>query len=1104
MSNAGQAALSIVGGVVGFFVGGPSGAYYGFQLGYLAGTAFFPTQLAGVTGPRLQDVRTTTAQVGAPVQEVFGTDSVAGTVIYTGPVIEVANTETVGGKGAPEQDVTTFKYYQTIAVGLCRGPKDSLLQIFENGKLMYDLGPQKAGESEQGFADRIAASETYGQTFNLYNGDEEQLPDPTLEAEVGIGQVPAYRGLMYLVYPERELKQDQGLRHPNFKFVVSDGTAEAARRLVAVASSGSLGFQAMYSDDGGDTWTLAATPGLDLEWQTVIHDPVHNRYIAGGTHNAEKIMTSTNGVVWSLSTPNTAEVGDIDCLDVNPNTGRVVGVGGDNTVAVSDDGGLTWSPRTAAVSGTWRGVTYVDDLDLWVAMSDNNLNKRCMTSSDDGDTWVERTLPATQSGATRYIAWNGAFLACSGLSEVVEAIRSVNGVTWTEDVKTGAGSGSRNIASDYLSGGASFLEIYQPGDGIGTSNNGAAFTQRTTPTNNWRGLCWSRQWTRWVMTASTGGGIGGDKATWSLNGVEWTVGATPSAADGGSWSAVCSGVVGEDDVAEVSIAEIITAICARVKPDLAIDVSDLADVFVHGYTISRVMNARDAIEPLRMVGYFDIVESGSTLRFPRRGAPAIRTLTENELGVHEYGSDPPAGVGTRKLQDVTLPRQVRLHYRDPARDFEEGEQLSPSRLTTLAVNDLDLEVPIAISAQMAAEAAEVNWSSAWAGRWPQEFVLGLEHFDLEPGDNVIVPVDDRLERVRINAIDGPPNMRRIEGVRDDADGYVSIAIVEPPARPPGELTIYSASELLLLDLPALRDSDDDAGLYALAWPENSDHTWSGARVFHSADGGVTFVDELAITGAGTAGTLAQALGSSDWHTWDDATEIIVDLESGSFESRTDEAVLAGANALAIGAHGRWEVVQFATAQQLTATQWRLTRLLRGRRGTEHLIGLAVEGDRVALLSDGVLVRLPLANAQIGLEQVYKVVTINTAIATGTDQTITGAGVALEPFSPVFVEGTRNGSDDLEITWLRRNRLGQELQSGVEIPMSEASLAFEVDIIEPGSPDSVVRTLSSSTETVTYTAAQQTTDFGAPQPSITVRVYQLSAVVGRGTPAEATL
>jgi hypothetical protein len=104
---------------------------------------------------------------------------------------------------------------------------------------------------------------------------------------------------------------------------------------------------------------------------------------------------------------------------------------------------------------------------------------------------------------------------------------------------------------------------------------------------------------------------------------------------------------------------------------------------------------------------------------------------------------------------------------------------------------------------------------------------------------------------------------------------------------------------------------------------------------------------------------------------------------------------------------------------------------------------------------------------------------------------------------------------------------------VALPLSEATEAYEIDILD--SEGTVVRTLESSTNEVVYTAADQLTDFGSSEavtgsrhfgphfpdshfptghfPSggtaggaaaVDVRVYQLSAVVGRGTPTEATL
>ncbi|MCY1359946.1 hypothetical protein D9M69_465510 [compost metagenome] len=52
--------------------------------------------------------------------------------------------------------------------------------------------------------------------------------------------------------------------------------------------------------------------------------------------------------------------------------------------------------------------------------------------------------------------------------------------------------------------------------------------------------------------------------------------------------------------------------------------------------------------------------------------------------------------------------------------------------------------------------------------------------------------------------------------------------------------------------------------------------------------------------------------------------------------------------------------------------------------------------------------------------------------------------------------------------------------------------------------SVKRTISVSSPAFAYTAADQVTDFGSAQSTITFRIYQLSEVVGRGYPLEVTL
>src|SRR5690606_17944505 len=110
------------------------------------------------------------------------------------------------------------------------------------------------------------------------------------------------------------------------------------------------------------------------------------------------------------------------------------------------------------------------------------------------------------------------------------------------------------------------------------------------------------------------------------------------------------------------------------------------------------------------------------------------------------------------------------------------------------------------------------------------------------------------------------------------------------------------------------------------------------------------------------------------------------------------------------------------------------------------------------------------------------------------QTRAFSGLGLRPYSPVHVTGSRDEAGDLTIAWVRRDRIGADSWDQSEIPMSETSEAYEVDILNGGT---VVRTLTATSPSVVYTAVQQTADFGAPQSSVPVRVYQRSQTFGRG-------
>ena len=70
-----------------------------------------------------------------------------------------------------------------------------------------------------------------------------------------------------------------------------------------------------------------------------------------------------------------------------------------------------------------------------------------------------------------------------------------------------------------------------------------------------------------------------------------------------------------------------------------------------------------------------------------------------------------------------------------------------------------------------------------------------------------------------------------------------------------------------------------------------------------------------------------------------------------------------------------------------------------------------------------------------------------------------------------------------------------------MPLGESAERYEIDILDGAS---VVRTLTAATPQATYTAAEQTADFGALPSPLDVIAYQVSPELGRGRGRAATL
>jgi hypothetical protein len=282
--------------------------------------------------------------------------------------------------------------------------------------------------------------------------------------------------------------------------------------------------------------------------------------------------------------------------------------------------------------------------------------------------------------------------------------------------------------------------------------------------------------------------------------------------------------------------------------------------------------------------------------------------------------------------------------------------------------------------------------------------------------------------------------------------------------------------------------------------------WSGRKVYRSSDGGVSFVDAGSIFQNAIIGFADSVLADGSHYTIDTSGSVTIQLRitTQTLSSITEANLLNNSNLCLIGsiANG-FELLNFQTATYVAAGKYTLSNFLRGRYGTEWATGTHTNGDMFLLLTGGAgILRVSLAADFIGSELTYRAASFGQSLVDAPQITFTNNAVGLEPYAPVLIKGSRDGSNNLTITWTRRNRITGAWRDYVDVPMSESTESYEIDVYDNGT---IVRTINSLTsETASYTAAQQTTDGLTPGDPVHVKVYQLSATVGRGYAGDNTI
>ncbi|MBS0233733.1 MAG: glycoside hydrolase/phage tail family protein [Proteobacteria bacterium] len=515
---------------------------------------------------------------------------------------------------------------------------------------------------------------------------------------------------------------------------------------------------------------------------------------------------------------------------------------------------------------------------------------------------------------------------------------------------------------------------------------------------------------------------------------------------------------------------------------------------VPGYVIDRTMAARDAIQPLELAYFFDSIESSGKIVFRHRGrADPSMSIGADNL-VEENAGD--ALYELTRAQETDLPASAKVRYISSLDDYPQAVA-EARRLTGASGRDAEADLPIVLDDGLAGSIVESWLYETWATRESATFKLPPSSLALEPGDIVSANIAGRNRLLRLTDV-SEHGVRDIQALSIDPNVYDQIDVSPRVAQEPPPVQVGSPA-VALMDLPQWNASYDAQSGFAAAMQK----PWPGSVAIFVSPQETGYQLKTIASAPATLGLTLDDLSVGPEGRLDRGSAVRVRLTNGSLASVDLVSMLAGANVGALrNATGAWEIIQFQTAELVDAQTYRLSGLLRGQFGTESAMADPLVAGAQFVLLDGAVARVPLQESEQKLTLNWRYGPGNRDIgdASYVTEPFAYQALGLRPLSPVHVRAVRT-SGDLALSWVRRTRSGGDNWELPDVPLGEERETYEVDIFDGST---VKRTLSSSSPSVTYSSADQTADFGTPQASISVNVYQTNLLFGRGAPRAAVV
>lgn len=1067
----GQQIGAAVGFVAGFFL--PGGPMVWSAIGGAIGGWISPTQ---VEGPRIGDSANQSSAEGQPITWVLGTCGwIEGNIVDKSEIREVEKTD--DGKGSGVETVT-YEAHQDYQIMICESSeiRNSLmvgvLIVQVDGKIVYDMRPE---------SDFAADNVKFLENHTFYDGNEAQLPDPTMEAlpHNGVGNTPYYRGVFTMVARDINLTQ-YGERIPVYRFVmVGAGETETTTitSLVVPPLSGFTDGDFPLADPESDYDFLGvigvASGGgsfLTYAGETVAEIVSYFANLdytphGGGSRNPQFYLG------YSANTQNTPVPGvglDIQDFGVSNAIAQPSVVDNVRLVLVYNDLNPTDTHATAGFSGYCGiGAAVEQDMRGAVAQIMPNTNAQsqtfencvgddlrgffplCIIVTRKGKQFAPRMGDPCLLGEPTLLPDSPGFVQdCDGNVTPTPTYTPVSGFFLQLQIAhtSSSGSPSRTLYDQYAVG--PVIEDSDP-------DNTQAF--------------WEAAYNAAVEAGTMESGL-----VWD---VDYPVSSFNAYEAEYTTEAIVEETLGLDTIL------IRIAIRGGLTAD-DIDVTEM-DQEVMGYMITQNYIGTDCIRPLMTAFVSYASEYDAKIRFHKHGEVATMVVDAQDIIQGTEESDQ-----TTREQAVEFPKTYSITYIDPTQNYTARPQVDRRTSSDVrAIGHLQTQVPVVLPPDYARQLSnigmKVNWARAMGSR---EFSVPYAGYDTYLELVAGKPFGMDSQRRIASEISLEDGEIKLKGLYDRQSAYTSdiTATPAPPPTPPPS-NIGGVTLIAILNLPVLRDQDDVVGLYfAVAGLLPA---WQGALLQVSADDQVSWQTAIpSMTQQSTIGYLTAALPLAPAEGDDVTNTLSVAVHGGQLNTITRLQFLNEGNPCAIvktGDTGECEVLSFQDADETASGEYDLTTLSRGGLATDP--AAHASGARFTSLDAVYFYQVP--SAWIGRTLWFRAVTFGTAPDNNPAYSILFQPAVSQTEWPIgALEYTDDGTTAI-VTATPRHRLGNDLT-----PI--ASINF-TGYRWTATDGTVTQTLDTTGPSIPITLA----DFTGP---ITVTVSALNRITGPGPSMSITL